>query len=79
MTETEKTWHAAKVKKVMIDHLTALGWPKLTDEQIMTQLKPMWVKLEEAGLIVEGMDFNAYQAIANNAYMMKQVQDIMGI
>lgn len=79
MTDSEKAEHKEKVRKVMMDHLTTLGWPKLTDEQVMSQLKPMWLKIEEANLVTGDMNWMAFQAIANNAYMLAQVQDIMGI
>lgn len=79
MTAGELAEHKDKVKKVMVDHLTTLGWPKLSDEQVMSQLKPMWLKIEEAGLVVGDMNFMAFQAIANQAYMIAQVNDIMGI
>lgn len=79
MTEGEKTEHKEKVKKVMVDHLTTLGYPNISGDQIMTQLKAMWIKIEEAGLILPGMNFQAFQAFANQAFMMEQVRDVMGI
>jgi hypothetical protein len=79
MTAGEIADHKEKVKKIMVDHLTSLGYPDLTNDQIMGQLKAMWVKIEEAGLVTDGMNFQAFQAHANNAYMMEHVKDIMGI
>jgi len=36
----------------MLDYLTPLGYPdNFTNEQVMGELKNMWVKIEEAGLI----------------------------
>jgi hypothetical protein len=79
MTAGEKETHKEKVKKVMIDYLTTLGYPNLSNEQIMSQLKNMWLKIEEAGLVVEDMNFQAFCAYANNAFMIAEVQGIMGI
>lgn len=79
MTEGEKEIHKEKVKKVMLDHLTTLGYPDIADEQIMAELKNMWTKLEEAGLIIEGMSYHAYVNLANHCFLMAQVHDIMGI
>lgn len=79
MTDAEKADHSEKVKKVMVDHLTPLGYPEMPREQIMSELKNMWIKIEEAGLVVEDMNFNAFCAHANNQFMMAEVQDIIGI
>ena len=79
MTAGEKVAHGEKVKKVMIDYLTTLGYPNIPDEQIMSELKNMWLKIEEAGLVIEDMNFQAFCAFANNAFMMAQVNEIMGI
>lgn len=79
MTEGEKATHKEKIKTVMIEHLTALGYPDLTDDQIIAELKNMWVKLEEAQLILPGMSFMAYQHIANNMFLMSQVKGMMGL
>jgi len=79
VTEGERADHEDKVRKVMNDHLVSLGYPKMSNEQIMSQLKPMWIKIEEAGLIVGDMNFEAFCAHANNAFMIAQVNEIMGI
>ena len=80
MTKKELAAHKVKVKKVMVDYLTAtLNYPQCTNEQIMQQLKPMWVKLEEAGLVIEGMKFQAFVEHAQREFLMAQVKDIMGI
>lgn len=79
MTAGEMVTHQAKVKKVMIDYLTTLGYPAIPNERIMSELKNMWLKIEEAGLIVEDMNFQAFCAYANNAFMTAQVNEIIGI
>jgi hypothetical protein len=80
MTADEIQAHKEKVKKVMVDHLTELGYPdKMTNEQIMGELKPMWIKLEEAGLVIGDMNFQAYCHIANGQYTFQQIKEVMGI
>jgi len=79
MTDAEKQEHKEKVKKVMVDHLTALGYPDIPRQQILAELKNMWVKIEEAGLVVEDMNFQAFHAHAQNAFMLAEVQDLMGL
>ena len=49
MTPEQLTEHKAKIKTVMIDHMKTLGYPNTLPEDIMNQLKPMWIKLEESG------------------------------
>lgn len=68
-----------KVKKVMVDHLTALGYPEMSPEQIMGQLKAMWIKIEEAGLIQSGMSYQAFLAHANDQYMISQINSMFRI
>lgn len=79
MTSVELETHKAKVKKVMIDHLTELGYPELSNEQIMGELKNMWVKIEEAGLVVDGMNFSEFAGHAQNQFILSQIQDMFGI
>jgi hypothetical protein len=79
MTEGEKESHKEKIKKVMLEHLTAVGYPNITDDQVMAELKNMWVKMEEAGLILSGMSYMGFQQMANNAYLMNQVKNMMGL
>lgn len=42
-----------KCRTVMMEHLVSIGYPKLSNQEILNQCKPMWVKLEEAGLTSE--------------------------
>ena len=48
----------------MIDHLKSKGYPNMTSKQILAELKPMWIKLEEAGLISAGWKYAQYVEIA---------------
>lgn len=79
MTREELAAHREKIKKVMVDHLTTLGHPKVEYEVIMKELKAMYLKIEEAGLILPGMTFHGFQQMASNHLMIAQMHDMMGI
>lgn len=79
MTEGELANHNEKIRKVIDDHLTALGYPAMETDAIMRELKPMWIKLEEARLLLPGMTFEAFCAHADHAQMFEQVRDLMGL
>ena len=66
-----------KVRKVMLDHLTAKGYPELTTKQILSELKPMWLKLEEAGLIQKGWTYSTFARIASEQSRMQDMRDAM--
>lgn len=79
MNAVEKEQYKVKVKKLMVDHLIhVLGYPNCTDEQILKELKPMWIKIEEAGLILPGMKYAHFVAIANDQFTFSQVKKAMG-
>lgn len=45
----------------MVEHLReAIGYPDCDGSLIMRELKPMWVKLEESGLLLDGMNFRVF-------------------
>lgn len=54
-----------QIRKIIVDHLTTKGYPNLTEQQIMAELKPMWIKLEEAKLLQPGWTFPQFVKIAN--------------
>lgn len=56
-----------KIKTVMVQHLNeSIGYPDCQLEEIIFQLKPMWRKLEEAGLLVKGMSYRQFCSFATN-------------
>jgi len=61
-----------KIKEVMIKHLTEKGYPNITNQRIMQELKPMWIKLEEAGLIQPGMNYSEYHHQAVFQYILSE-------
>ena len=63
-----------KIKEVMIQHLKEkVNFPNCDFNVILAQLKPMWIKLEEAGL-TKGLNFQAYAEQANSQAMMSQLR-----
>ena len=79
MTQEQILEHKEKCRKVMIHHLTELGYPNMTREEIVNELKDMWRKLEEAGLVVDGMNYQDYLANADYALAKAEFDDIVGI
>ena len=79
MTNEELQVHKEKIKEVMMTHLNSKGYPKLTNDQIMAELKPMWVLIEEAGLKVDGMSYKMFCAKATEAMMFNQMKQMFGI
>lgn len=67
-----------KIKTVMIDHLKSIGYPNITNEQIMNELKPMWIKLEEANLIQSGMSFQEFTLHAQQQFMIADMINHFG-
>lgn len=56
----------------MMDHLKSKGYPDMSAEAIMAELKPMWIKLEDAGLIQFGWRYRDFVEIAQNEYMRSE-------
>lgn len=79
MTQAEIDTLKQNLRKVMVDHLTTVGYPQITPDQIMRELKPMWLKIEEAGLVVQGMNFQGFCEVANHHFMVAHINEIMGI
>lgn len=79
MTETETQKLKEKIKNSMVEYLTKLGWPNIPDQTVIDHLKPLWVKLEEEGLIATGMNFAAFQEKAHAMAMMKQFKGFFDI
>jgi len=64
-----------KVKQSMLDHLQTVGYPDMEIDDVLQELKPMWVKLESEGLIQPGMSFKAFQSWAVQRAMEAQISD----
>lgn len=64
-----------QIRNVLIEHLSAKGWPNLTDQQIVDELKPMWIKLEESQLVQPGWTFNQFNRVAREKLQEIQIMD----
>ena len=71
--------HKEKCQKVMKHHLAELGYPNMTRQEIVNELPEMWRKLEEAGLIIKGMNYQEYLQQADYALTKAEFDDITGI
>jgi hypothetical protein len=74
-TESLQMDNKAKIRKIMIDHMTGLGWPKTSRQLVVHELKAMWAKLEDAGLIESGWTFKGFQEVANQAFCEAELID----
>lgn len=80
-----------RCREVMVKHLEAKGYPNMTRRQILRELKPMWIALENAGLTPElkaaGYSFESFsnsamskaQEAAFEEFVQKQINRTMGI
>ena len=68
-----------KIKDVMLAHLNSKGYPNLTGDEILAELKPMWNAIEEAGLKQPGMTFEDFVQRAHNAHIFQQMRNQFGI
>lgn len=75
MINAEQGEIKTKIKDVMVSHLITLGYPEIQPPQVMNELKPMWVKLEEANLILPGMTFAAYYQVAEQKFIQMHLMD----
>lgn len=67
-----------QAKKVMLDHLTKKGYPdNMSNEQILAELKPMYLLLEEQQL-TGGIDFATFYAIAQQKNFEDTIQRAFG-
>lgn len=59
MTELQQ-----KIKAVMLKHLQTKGYPNMSVVQILRELKPMWIAIEDAQLVPTGGSFAAFSQTA---------------
>ena len=66
-----------QIKKVMLEHLETKGYPNMEDMEIMRELKPMWIKIEEAGLVQPGMGFEAFRDQATHQFILSEMRNMV--
>lgn len=66
-----------EIRKVVLQHLESKG-SNLTYDQILGELKAIWIKLEDAGLVQPGMSFQTFCQIAQVKKQEAQMQDMLG-
>jgi hypothetical protein len=76
MTEAELANHKERIKTLMINHLKLkVNFPNCTNQQVLNELKPMWILIEEANLKLEGMTFQKFVEHARNQAMVSEVSN----
>lgn len=57
-----------RCREVIETHLKSKGFPNLTRRQILNELKPMWIKMEQLGLMehikAQGWTYQMYCDVA---------------
>lgn len=67
----------ARIKKSMMDHLKSKGYPNLTSAQILAELKPMWDKLGQEGLLQPGWNYGSFVQIAHAQAHYQNLREAM--
>lgn len=67
-----------QIKKVMLDHLKSKGYPNMSTDSILQECRPMWIKIEEAGLKQRGWTFQQFGQIAADASLFAQIRSSWG-
>lgn len=76
MTDTELK---DRCEKIIYDHLETCGFPDMTDAEILSQLKPIWLEFEKHDLTdhlrTRGGDFKSFVELANKTIKFVQIRD----
>lgn len=71
------TEQKAKIRQVMIDHLKSKGYPNMTSKEILSELKPMWVKLGTLGLLNADWKYDQFVEIAHAEEHFANMKDAL--
>lgn len=74
MTEEEKTVYKEKANQVLFDYVNSLGYPNITNEQIMQEIPNMWRQLEEHNLMLPGFTYQMFQNIVNEQFFIALIK-----
>ena len=62
-----------RCRKVIVDHLTTKGYPNMTRQGMLREVKNMWNALDEAGLMPElKAEGHTYESFAGRALAKAQ-------
>lgn len=64
-----------KILHVMLNHLKTKGYPNLTDQQILDELKPMWDKLGQARLLQAHWKYEDYVKLAHMSKLRADLKE----
>ena len=67
-----------KMLKVMKDYMVTMYGDKYTAEDVLKELKPLWVALEDNQLIRPGMTFNVFVQHAESQAIFQNMKNMMG-
>lgn len=67
----------ARIRHVMEEHLRSKGFPDMTRDQIFGELKPMWIKLEEAQLTRPNWRYADFVKVAQSQAERVEMKKVM--
>jgi len=74
MTPQEKTEYKQKANDVLFTYIRSVGYPNISNEDIMQHIPRMWAALEDAGLMRAGFTFQMFQNIINEQFFMALIK-----
>lgn len=77
MTPEEKLELKTNIKKLFLEHLTDLGYPNITNQDIMNELPALWQKMCDSGFYREGMSFQAFVDIAHQHAIISEILGVV--
>lgn len=69
----EKKKYKEDCKKVIIDYLTTIGYPDISNEKIMQELTNIYRALEENNLVRYGLTFQKFHSIIEQEYIKERL------
>lgn len=62
-----------QAKKVVVDHLASVGFPKIDAQKVFDELPAIWAKLKHASLAPD-ISFSMFQQVVVKAYNQKVME-----
>lgn len=67
------------LRDAVFAYLKTLGYPNMTDEQILNAVPDIWNHLNEKGLVKPGMNFKDFAHAAASQKLLRDIKNEFGI
>lgn len=64
-------------QKIMLEHLTACGFPNLSRQEILKELPALWEKLKAAGLLLPEYEYLQFRGVALQEAVFSELTEKM--